>query len=564
VNISNTVLKQIPSDSDLANIRNYIPNETDIGRRVLCLYRVSTDKQVTYDENNEADIPMQRRECRRFLERQGWVLVHEEREDGVSGHKVRADKRDAIQSIKELAVAKKFDIFLVFMFDRIGRIADETPFVVEWLAKSGIRVWSTQEGEQRFDNHTDKLLNYIRFWQADGESEKTSIRTKTSLGLLVEDGHYKGGSTPYGYTLVKSGRFDKKKNEKKNLAIFEEEAAIVRKIFDLYVQHGYGCRRIAGTLAEEGIKTRAGKDFTRTSINNMIHNLTYTGVLRSGESRSQVIEELQIISPQIYDKAQDIMEKRDTDGADARTYPMNTESRCLLNGKVYCADCGSRLIVASNGRFVYENGEKLRRLRYMCYGKTKPKNHCHGQSGYSVKRLDGVVDGIVRHIFAEMQGIRKSEVISSGIMALQQEQEIRYKAAQREYTKAAADLTALKSEVLKAIRGESKFTPDLLGELIAEAEKGLAEIAAVQNTAKRELDDCKYRAEELQAKYDEVISWTELYDEADLAAKKMIIANLINRIEVGTNYDIHIDFNIDLEHFNIRLDFCTYGQSKTA
>lgn len=57
------------------------------------------------------------------------------------------------------------------MFDRIGRIADETPFVVEWFVKNGVRVWSTQEGEQRFDNHTDKLTNYIRFWQADGESE---------------------------------------------------------------------------------------------------------------------------------------------------------------------------------------------------------------------------------------------------------------------------------------------------------------------------------------------------------------------------------------------------------
>ena len=98
-------------------------------------------------------------------------------------------------------VKGKFDILLVFMFDRIGRIADETPFVVEWFVKSGIRVWSTQEGEQRFDNHTDKLTNYIRFWQADGESEKTSIRTKTALGQLVEDGGFKGGLAPYGYDL---------------------------------------------------------------------------------------------------------------------------------------------------------------------------------------------------------------------------------------------------------------------------------------------------------------------------------------------------------------------------
>ena len=95
-----------------------------------------------------------------------------------------------------------------------------------------------------------------------------------------------------------------------------------------------------------------------------------------------------------------------------------------------------------------------------------------------------------------------------------------YKAAQREYTKAAIDLSALKAEVLKSIRGESNFSPELLNELIAEAEKGLAEIENTRDIIKQELDGCKYRIEEMQAKYDEVISWTELYDAADLSAKK--------------------------------------------
>ena len=51
--------------------------------------------------------------------------------------------------IKEYALGKKFDILLVFMFDRIGRIADETPFVVERLVRNGIRVVSVTEGEQK-------------------------------------------------------------------------------------------------------------------------------------------------------------------------------------------------------------------------------------------------------------------------------------------------------------------------------------------------------------------------------------------------------------------------------
>jgi len=552
----NTALKQNPSDSELMNINSYIPKEADLGRRVLCLYRVSTDKQVTYNERDEADIPMQRQTGRRFLEQQGWVLVHEEREDGISGHKVRAAKRDSIQYIKELAVAKKFDILLVFMFDRIGRISDETPFVVEWLIKNNIRVWSVNEGEQRLDTHTDKLMNYIRFWQADGESEKTSMRTKAGLGLLVESGHYKGGSCPFGYTLVKSGRLDKKGNEKKNLGIFEEEAVVVRKIFDFYVRRGYGVHKIANTLTAEGIKTRAGKNFHHASINHIIRNLTYTGVLRSGETRSAVIEELQIIPPDIHAKAQEIMSKRNTDAADKRTYPMNTESRCLLNGKVYCADCGSRLIVATNGRYIIENGEKMKKLRYVCYGKSRKQTDCKGQTGYSAHRLDDAVDGVIRHIFENMRSIPKSEVVNSGLVALQQEQESRYKAAGRDYTKTAAELTELKAEVIKTIRGESKFAPELLNELISQTEAKLAEIEAARNTAKQELDGCKYRIEEMQVRYDEVISWTELYDAADLAAKKMIVANLINRVEIGENYKIHIDLNIDLKHFNIQIDMC--------
>ena len=97
----------------------------------------------------------------------------------------------------------------------------------------------------------DKLTNYIRFWQADGESEKTSIRTKTALGQLVEDGGFKGGLASYGYDLVRSGRYNKRKHEVFELVVNEAEAAVVRIIFDKYVHEGFGAQRIA-TYAENG------------------------------------------------------------------------------------------------------------------------------------------------------------------------------------------------------------------------------------------------------------------------------------------------------------------------
>ena len=56
---------------------------------------------------------------------------------------------------------KEFDILLVFMFDRLGRKDDETPFVVKWFVEQGIEVWSVMEGQQRFESHVEDLMNYM-------------------------------------------------------------------------------------------------------------------------------------------------------------------------------------------------------------------------------------------------------------------------------------------------------------------------------------------------------------------------------------------------------------------
>ena len=131
----------------------------------------------------------------------------------------------------------KFDILLVFMFDRLGRRDDETPFVVEWFVRNGIEVWSATEGQQRFDNHVDKLMNYIRYWQASGESIKTSIRVKTRLSQMTEAGLYTGGTVPYGYHLEKRGRVNKRN----------------REVCDLAIDEGCGAQRLCKYLYEPGI-----------------------------------------------------------------------------------------------------------------------------------------------------------------------------------------------------------------------------------------------------------------------------------------------------------------------
>ena len=536
--------------------------------RVYCLYRVSTDKQVDYNDSHQADIPMQRRECHRFAEEHGWVIIHEEQEDGVSGHKVRAENRDKLQIIKEHARQGKFDILLVFMFDRIGRIADETPFVVEWFVRNGIRVWSTQEGEQRFDSHTDKLTNYIRFWQADGESEKTSIRTKTALGQLTEDGRFMGGSAPYGYDLVNSGILNKRKHEVFALAVNKSEAAVVRMIFDKYVNEGYGAQRIATWLNNQGYRARSGKPWHHASIRGILCNLTYTGVLRSGDSRSPVQQHLQIITAEQYAIAQRIREARADSASENPRVPLNTRGSSLLAGNVYCGHCGSRLALTTNGKpypCAADPNRVVKRIRYICYGKTRKQTECDGQTGYTAHILDGIVDKVVHHIFEQMWTVNKSEIISQSYRERMAERKALLESAKREHAKAADELATLRAEVVKAIRGESSFSTDTLGTLIREAEDKCAALEQKLKSAQAAYDEGQALMASLNTQYDAIIGWSELYDGASIETKKMIVSCLIKRIDVYRDYRVHIDWGIDFDQFQFGLDLSRKEEAaKTA
>ncbi len=529
-----------------------------MGNRVCCLYRVSTDKQVDYNGKKEPDIPMQRKACHRFAEEMGWTIVYEEQEDGVSGHKVRAENRDKIQIIKERAEQGKFDILLVFLFDRIGRIADETPFVVEWFDRHGIQIWSTKEGQQKFESHTDKLTNYIRFWQADGESEKTSIRTKEALGQLVEEGGFKGGMAPYGYDLVKSGRINKRKHEVYALAVNEAEAAVVRIIFDKYVHEGYGAQRIATYITELGYRSRAGKPWHHATIRGILCNLTYTGVLRCGESRSEVQPDLQIIPPELFEAAQRIRTNRGQEAE--RTVPRQIGGQSLLSGNVYCGHCRARLSLTTNGK-AYPCKEDpnriVKRIRYICYGKTRKQTECDGPTGYTTHILDGIIDKLVRRIFERMRTVPKSEIVNARYREKMDERKTLLQAIRADYNKAAADLETLRGEVIKAIHGESSFSKELLGSLIAESETKCTKLQEQLDRAEADYSEGKAVLDSLNAQYDDMLSWADMYDTASMEAKRMIVNCLIKRVEVFRDYKLHVDFNIDLEQFNMGLDLDT-------
>ncbi len=447
-----------------------------MAERVQCLYRVSTTKQVDHDEQDRADIPVRRKACREFADRMGWTIVGEEQETGVSGYKVSANDRDKLQLIKERAEQGKFDILLVFMFDRLGRKSDETPFVVEWFCKKGIKVWSVNEGEQRFESHTDRLTNYIRFWQADGESQKTSIRTKTALGQMVQEGRFRGGKTPFGYKLVKSGVFIKRKHEVYKLAIDEEEAGIVRMMFDLCVSSGFGRWRMANFLNDHGIKNRRGENWHDASVGAILHNPLYKGILRSGDTYSEPFEEIQIIPPVTFDLAQKLMLERKMENKDERHIPLNTTGQSLLSGNVYCGRCGGRLVLTTNGAVVRKadgTENRKKRIRYVCYRKTRRRFECDGQTGYTMHILDGMVEDILQQVFRKMQAVSDKLIVGTAFEKQMTLLQADLQRAKAENASVNREYESLKAEIMKVVQGKSLLPAEVLNEMAKEIREKL-------------------------------------------------------------------------------------------
>ncbi len=67
-------------------------------------------------------------------------------------------------------------------------------------------------------------------------------------------------------------------------------------------------------------------------------------------------------------------------------------------------------------------------------------------------------------------------------------------------------------------------------------------------------DEGQAMLDTLNAQYDDMISWAEMYDSASMESKKMIVSCLIRRVEVYRDYRLHIDFNIDFEQFSMGMD----------
>lgn len=521
-------------------------------KRVYCLYRVSTKKQVDKDGNNQNDIPMQKKACHDFAGWQDeWVILKEFAEYGVSGYKVSAQDRDAIQDLQAAAENHEFDILLVFMFDRIGRIDDETPFVVEWFVKHGIEVWSTQEGQQRFETHVDKLMNYIRFWQASGESEKCSIRISNKMQQMILDGFYIGGPVRFGYKLVDSGQVNRKGLPIKKYEIDPVEREVVEMIDDMTVRKGYGSYRLASFLNEHGYRTGTGGKFTSIKIIRILKDPYYCGRTPEGAT-SPGLEALRIRSDDTFKQILEILEQRSGANEEKRHIALRTKGQAMLSGNLYCAHCGGRLTtIRYRDKRTRADGSiyELDQLKYSCYHKSRKLCECDGQTTYRADIVDEKMNMVIRRIFGNMEGAPDEEKLEELFKKKVAGNRAKQKKLSFELGKSQTQLEKLQVEIANSLTGDSVYSAEDLSQAISTIKAKVRELNDQLAKLKEEEMKEKQGKDMVSPAYRQFKSWAEEYDEATLEQKKMIFCGLFNRIEVGRDYKISVELNMSYRQF---------------
>ena len=266
----------------------------------------------------------------------------------------------------------KFKYIFVKNTSRFARNV-EVASIFRDLSRMGVYVVFLDLGKST-ENEAD--ATYIQIFCSFDERESRDKRTKVLFG--IEEGNRKGvirtNGKIFGY------RYIQKENR---LEIIEEEAVVVRRVFNLY-SSGYGIRQIINILEEEGYKTRQGKRFVKNAISRMLDNEKYFGVSnncktylgndlfdkfttpkRKEEGEYELVENWKvpaIIEKDLFYKCKSIREGK----VNYNNQKGVKKSKSKYSGMIYCDTCGS--VYTSNvdeGRHFYNcKTKKLRGTKH--------------------------------------------------------------------------------------------------------------------------------------------------------------------------------------------------------
>lgn len=157
---------------------------------------------------------------------------------------------------------------------RFARNIKECLVYKDRLKACGVMVWFFKENLNTFRAGDELMLQFMALG-AQMEAESARARTRIVFEQGIQNGRIYGNSSLLGY-VKRGGR----------LFIQPDEAEAVRRIFHLYVENGYGLRRIAAQLAAEGLGRADGRPVPPRTVKAVLENPKYKGFFCGGKTET--------------------------------------------------------------------------------------------------------------------------------------------------------------------------------------------------------------------------------------------------------------------------------------
>lgn len=296
-----------------------------------------------------------------------WELYDRYIDEGITGTSTK--KRKNFLRMMEDARRGCFDLIITREVSRFARNTVDTLQETRKLKKWGVEVYFTEDNIWTFNDEDGELKLTLMATLAQNESKKTSQRVKAGQMISFQNGVFYGTGNIMGYDKIG-----------KEMVINEEQAKVVRLIFDLFLE-GYGTQKIKYELEKREILTATGlKVWSASQIGRMLKNAFYCGTIvyrkyyvpdyleqkpkKNNGAVEQVIVEgthQPIISKEDFEKVQKLLETHSMIKKDDKKIRVGVPQN-IWSSKVVC-ECGASM----NKKVYSRRNEKEVMYGYICY-----------------------------------------------------------------------------------------------------------------------------------------------------------------------------------------------------
>ena len=313
---------------------------TSIKLRVTDYARVSTDHL-----EQKKSLQNQMEHFEQYIkENPNWTYVGGYVDDGITG--TSDVKRDNFMKMIEDARSGKFDLIVTKEISRFSRNTLDSIKYTRELLSYGVAVLFVNDNINTVMPDSELRLT-IMASMAQDEIRRLSERVKFGMNRAIERGEILGNDLLYGY---------KKDKDIGVLNIIEEEAKVVRRIYELYAVDELSLSKIVKTLNSEGLKTCQSKKWVISTISRMIENPKYKGYYcaRKSEIVDYMTKKIKyfekddwiiyedktrippIIDEELWDRANTRLLKRKKTFSERKEDKSIYKNRYLYSAKIFC------------------------------------------------------------------------------------------------------------------------------------------------------------------------------------------------------------------------------------